>query len=355
MIYWNPDRFFTIPLLGWKMSWYFFFWDVGFLLAFFLCIYQFYRYQLNDPYFLKTDLKKGFESQQALLDQLNAEIKKVQDKEGVDEKYLGYEVVDVAKILKRKELEKRYSKKIFSLPARSVKFSIVVFCLIIFLVFLGARVVHMISYEHPFVYIKAPWKLFYFWRGGRASHGGIIGTCLAVWLFLKWAQPKLPFLTWIKAMDIWSPSILLGCAFIRLGNFFTQEILGKETSMPWGMVYGHPVDGSIPMPLHPVQLYEAIAYFSIVVFLLSLSRQLKFMLGEGKLCGLGFVLGFTARFFLEFFKQEQSHIMDPSAIFTMGQILSVPFVIFGFAIYYKNEILLLLKEKVLVFKKRAED
>ncbi len=127
-------------------------------------------------------------------------------------------------------------------------------------------------------------------------------------------------------------------AFIRFGNFFKQEILGKETFMPWGIVYGFPTDGSEPMALHPVQIYEALGYLFLGVFLLHLSRKSKYILGDGKISGLATVFGFLVRIFCEFFKQEQSKILSQDSFFTMGQWLSIPFIFLGFYLYYHREI-----------------
>ena len=115
--------------------------------------------------------------------------------------------------------------------------------------------------------------------------------------------------------------------FIRLGNFFDQEILGTPTDMPWGVIFGSPADQSAIVPRHPVQLYEGLAYLATFVLLYRLSKT-KAINSPGLLTGLFFILIFGARFLMEFVKAHQEANFDQSLL-QAGQLLSIPFVLGG--------------------------
>ena len=202
----------------------------------------------------------------------------------------------------------------------------------------GARLGHFLFYESPSLYLSDPLEFFRFRNGGLASHGAIIGIILAVILFSYRIRKTHPDLTWIRLLDLVSPPAALGCAFIRIGNFFNQEILGTPSELPWAVVFGHPADGSLPLPRHPAQLYEAIWYFAIAFLLWRLTYHRSFLLAKGKLIGLFFILAFGFRFFVEYLKTEQSHIFT-SHYLTMGQLLSLPVILAGFLFYFQSFLL----------------
>jgi len=87
------------------------------------------------------------------------------------------------------------------------------------------------------------------------------------------------------------------------------------------------------IPRHPGQLYEALAYFSIFIFLNLFSNKIK--KEKGYLFGLFLVLLFSARFFLEFFKIDQVGF-EAGMVLNMGQILSLPFIFVGLILMNKK-------------------
>ena len=127
--------------------------------------------------------------------------------------------------------------------------------------------------------------------------------------------------------------VALTCGFIRIGNFINQEIVGTPTSLPWGVVFGHPVDGSGSIPRHPVQLYEALGYFVLFYFLLRVWQTKKESIKTGLLSGLFFTILFTFRFFIEFFKESQGQLIENSSLQT-GQLLSIPCIIIGITLLF---------------------
>jgi prolipoprotein diacylglyceryltransferase len=112
-------------------------------------------------------------------------------------------------------------------------------------------------------------------------------------------------------------------------NFFNQEIIGTQTTLPWAIVFGHPFDGSPPLPRHPVQLYESFFYFLLFSVLFTLWKRKKVEVGKGTLTGLFFLFTFLFRFFIEFVKMPNSMLLNADSPLLMGQYLSIPFILVG--------------------------
>lgn len=203
--------------------------------------------------------------------------------------------------------------------------------LVILGIIIGARLGHVFFYDWP--YFKThPHEIYDISKGGLAglaSHGGAIGILLAIALFRLTIFKKYPKITFLTLVDTVAVPTALAGVFIRMGNFINQEILGTPSQLPWAVIFGHPADRSVPLPRHPVQLYEALAYLLIFCLMFSIWKWTKARWKPGSLTGLFFILLFSARFFLEFFKTAQSALIDESTL-QMGQYLSLPFIVGGF-------------------------
>lgn len=193
---------------------------------------------------------------------------------------------------------------------------------------IGARLGHFLFYEKPASYLRDPLNFFRIWEGGLASHGAAVAIILALILFSHRIRSLEPKLTWIRLLDFVSvPAAFIGFC-IRIGNFINQEILGTPSNLPWAVVFGHPADHSLPVPRHPVQLYEALFYLAVFILLWRLSYRRSFLSTEGKLIGLFLMLVFGFRFLIEWLKVEQSHLLSHCPL-TMGQMLSIPAILAG--------------------------
>ena len=200
---------------------------------------------------------------------------------------------------------------------------------------IGARIGHCLFYE-PGYYLSRPWEMllpFNFNNGftftgflGLASHGGILGVFLAILYFSR--KYKLDFL---KLLDIISIGGALAGVFIRLANFMNSEIIGKATNSDFGVIFKQ-VDDVVR---HPAQLYESFAYLLICITLYILYTKKGDRFGSGFIFGLFFSLLFMARFVIEFFKENQVGFEDQMT-FNMGQLLSVPFFLFGLYMMYRG-------------------
>ena len=182
----------------------------------------------------------------------------------------------------------------------------------------GARLVHCFFYD-PSYYLANPLKILAVWEGGLASHGGVMGVLLATWLFSR--KYKESFFWLLSRLSI--PAALSG-AMIRMGNFMNSEIVGQPTDVPWAIIFER-VDN---LPRHPSQLYEAMAYLAIFIFLFWVYRAVKPSFATKILPALWFLTIFTVRFFLEFVKTKQA-AYNVDQLLTTGQWLSVPFILLG--------------------------
>jgi prolipoprotein diacylglyceryl transferase len=180
------------------------------------------------------------------------------------------------------------------------------------------RLVHCLFYD-PKYFLAHPLEILEIWKGGYASHGGAIGLLLAVYWYCRRAGRP----TYLWLLDRLAIAAVITGAFIRIGNFFNSEIIGVPTDSVFGVVFLR-VDA---LRRHPVQLYEAITYLAIFLVMLWLYRT-KRATANGVLTGTYLALVFSARFGLEFFKTPQAAYEAGNAI-TVGQYLSVPFVVVG--------------------------
>ncbi|WP_370980754.1 prolipoprotein diacylglyceryl transferase [Agaribacterium sp. ZY112] len=191
-------------------------------------------------------------------------------------------------------------------------------------VVIGARLVHCLFYE-PDYYLSNPLEILALWKGGLASHGGGLGAILGVFFFAK--KNKMSFMSLLDRITL--PTALFG-VFVRSANFLNSEIVGAESELPWAIVFER-VDN---LARHPAQLYEALAYLCIFILLLSLYHKSKIKEYSGAMLGLFLSLCFSARFLIEFIKEPQASYSLGIGLNT-GQLLSLPFLIFGIFLFVK--------------------
>jgi len=184
---------------------------------------------------------------------------------------------------------------------------------------IGARLGHVIFYD-PDYYLAHPMKIFAVWEGGLASHGGGLGVLIGLYYGCK--KYKVDFMWLIDRLVI--PTALFGF-FVRFGNFMNSEILGKPTDSVFGIIFAR-VD---MIPRHPAQLYEGFSYLFIFFVLTYIYKTQYKKLKPGFLFGLFLVLIFTVRFLVEFVKERQADYTLGIDL-TTGQLLSIPFLLFGF-------------------------
>jgi len=231
-------------------------------------------------------------------------------------------------------LLRRYFHQVSHFPKNKIKVKAAFFAekiavYVIIGTIVGARLGDVLFYQDWAVIQKDPMTLVRFWEGGLASHGGAAGIFFALFFFSRRYRKEGGIFSFLRVLDLVVIPAAVGGCFIRLGNFFNQEILGTFTELPWGVIFGHPVDGGPLLPRHPVQLYESLWYFLTFLILFYYSKKNLGVQKPGKICGLFFILVFGFRFLIEFLKVEQSVFLTAASYFRMGQYLSLPFIAVG--------------------------
>ncbi|KUL19748.1 MAG: Prolipoprotein diacylglyceryl transferase [Proteiniphilum sp. 51_7] len=198
----------------------------------------------------------------------------------------------------------------------------------------GARLGHCLFYE-PGYYLAHPVEILKVWEGGLASHGGVIGIIIAVWLYSRKVTKQSMLWTFDRVMV---PTGFTA-AMIRLGNLMNHEIYGGPTDKPWGFRFVDNIyqwmRGAEPVftePSHPTQIYEAVAYLVVFALTMYLYWNTDAKHRKGLITGIGILIIFLFRFFVEFIKNVQvdSEIaLRESTGLILGQWLSIPFIIWG--------------------------
>jgi len=181
---------------------------------------------------------------------------------------------------------------------------------------LGAHLIHLAFYE-PRSFLQNPRRIIELGYG-LASHGGVLGAVLALWIYCR--RKGVPFHRYADPLAL---SAVWVIPFIRVGNFFNSEIIGRPTDLPWGVVF---LQRGYLEPRHPAQLYEAVTGVLLIALTFRLDRKRH---GPGFAFYLLTLLYFLARFLIEFVKKHQ--VLDEGALLTMGQWLSLPVIAIAIA------------------------
>ena len=205
---------------------------------------------------------------------------------------------------------------------------------------LGARMGHVIFYQ-PELFKEDFWSVFlpistknglqFTGFSGLASHGATIALIFTTLYYSFKIIKKNPF--WVY--DRLGIVVSLGGAFVRMGNFFNSEIIGKQVdpSSPFALLF--PQQSSeygITVPRYPAQLFEAFGYVCLFVLLWILYRKTNKKYQQGWLFGLFFIILWAIRFFVEFLKEPQGQEFIHIGNLNTGQVLSIPFMIAGVVI-----------------------
>ena len=195
---------------------------------------------------------------------------------------------------------------------------------------IGARLAHYFFYEFPLL-LSDPGKFFIDMItppfSGLASHGTML-MFFAIYLFAK--KRNVPYL---YVTDRIVPTVALGGAFIRFGNLMNSEIIGKPTDVPWAFRFFNDFEHPVVVPRHPSQLYESISCILLFILIMWIWSLKKEKTRNGLLTGIFMIILFTLRFFYEFLKENQVSF-ENSMKYNMGQLLSIPAVLFGVIVLF---------------------
>ena len=198
---------------------------------------------------------------------------------------------------------------------------------------LGYVLFYMMPLEQERALLARDWtEVFKTWHGGMSFHGGFLGVCVAI-IGYSWANR----ISVLRLGDLVAPCVPIGLFFGRIANFINGELWGRETGLPWGMVFcndrlrGEP-GGCLAgeYPRHPSQLYEA-ALEGVVIFLILriATHHVTWLRRKGAVTGLFLVLYGIFRILIENTRQPDAGLANLPLGLTMGIILSVPMVLAG--------------------------
>ena len=196
-------------------------------------------------------------------------------------------------------------------------------------VIIGGRLGYTILYNLKY-YLENPLEILMVWNGGMSFHGGLIGVIIASQMFSS--KHRVNQFLFLDLVALAAP---IGIFFGRIANFINSELIGRATDLPWSVQFIL-IDN---IKRHPSQLYEAFFEGIILFFLLEYFFRKNYLQSPGKISALFLIFYSLFRFFAEFFRSPDSQIGYIILNLTLGQLISILFLIFGGAlfVYKKNE------------------
>jgi phosphatidylglycerol:prolipoprotein diacylglycerol transferase len=206
-------------------------------------------------------------------------------------------------------------------------------------VILGGRIGYILFYDFP-VYLHDPLQALKIWEGGMSFHGGLLGVCVATWVWSRRHRLHV-----FDTIDFVAPLVPPGLFFGRIGNFINGELWGKYTGGDWGVIFPGAETQLRDMPAaqlqalhasgaldrfarHPSPLYEALlegAVLFAVVWWYSRKPRPRYAVA-----GLFALLYGVFRFAVEFVRVPDAQLEYLALGWvTMGQLLSLPLIVLG--------------------------
>jgi prolipoprotein diacylglyceryl transferase len=155
------------------------------------------------------------------------------------------------------------------------------------------------------------------WDGGLGIWGAVALGGVGAWIACRRRGIPLPAFG-----DAIAPGIILAQAIGRLGNYFNQELYGRETDLPWGLtiyerldpsgvISPHSLDGvstgQVYAVVHPTFLYELL--WNLLIFAVLIWADRRFKLGHGRLFAL-YVAGYcVGRFWVELMRSDTATLI----------------------------------------------
>jgi phosphatidylglycerol:prolipoprotein diacylglycerol transferase len=207
----------------------------------------------------------------------------------------------------------------------------------------GGRLGYVLFYK-PAEFLANPIDIIKIWEGGLSFHGGFLGVVVAVYFFSRRQNVPLPDLADIIAVAA-TPAILL----VRIANFINAELWGRQTDLPWGVIFpGQAAQACAtvlePCARHPSQLYESgLEGLLLGTILILLAFRFGALKKPWLLSGVFFMGYGIARFLVEFVRQPDAQFVSPGNELglafhingyglTMGQTLTLPMILVGLTV-----------------------
>tara|TARA_B100001175_G_scaffold313972_1_gene322471 strand:- start:1860 stop:2636 length:777 start_codon:yes stop_codon:yes gene_type:complete len=195
---------------------------------------------------------------------------------------------------------------------------------IIFGIIIGGRLGYVFIYN-PSYYFKNIIEIPMIWNGGMSFHGAVLGIILATIIFCKKYNQNIFYY-----LDLVALSAPIGIFLGRIANFINSELYGRVTDIIWSVKFIK-IDN---LNRHPSQIYEA-AFEGIFLFILLNFFYKKLPRKNGLISSLFIIFYSTFRFFIEFTREPDAHIGLVMLGMSLGQIISIIFLIIGIILFYK--------------------
>lgn len=222
------------------------------------------------------------------------------------------------------------TKKIYDREGISLEKLDKLFITTVIATLVGARLGHVIFYQTELLWedplsVLLPIQTVPEFRitgfAGLASHGAAIAIPIAMYYYSKKVVQK-PIL-WV--LDRIVLAVAFGGMFVRFGNFFNSEIIGKPSGTDYGVIFAQLGE---TFPRYPTQIYEAMGYLITAIVIYFLYWKTEKRKQEGYIFGVFLVLLWMVRLIVEFWKEDQDGERI-NYVLNTGQWLSVPFIILG--------------------------
>ena len=196
-------------------------------------------------------------------------------------------------------------------------------------IILGGRLGYVIFYNLEY-FSSNPIEILMIWHGGMSFHGGLLGVLASTIIYAKKHNVnKFIFL------DLIAGSAPIGIFLGRIANFVNSELYGRETDILWSVIFTK-IDN---ITRHPSQIYEALLEGVILFFILFFFIKKNYLLKPGLISSLFLIFYSLFRFLVEFFRVPDEQVGFIYLNLTIGQIISLIFLSFGFYLFFikKNE------------------
>ncbi len=193
---------------------------------------------------------------------------------------------------------------------------------IVFGILIGARLFYVVFYGAGY-YLENPLEIIMLNHGGMSFHGGLVGAVVGGSLVCWRLGISIP-----TVCDMGVIGAPIGLFFGRCANFVNGELWGKETTLPWGVMFE--TGGGVYR--HPSQLYEAVLEGLVIFAVLYVMSRRVPPRPQGTFMGMFLALYGVFRFLVEFVRVPDAQLGYLFGPITMGQLLSLPLVLLGIAI-----------------------
>ena len=194
-------------------------------------------------------------------------------------------------------------------------------------IIVGGRVGYILIYNLDY-YLANISEILMIWKGGMSFHGGLVGIIVSTFIYSK--KNNVNAFIFLDLIALVAPiGIFLG----RISNFINSELYGKESDIFWSVKF-LAVD---EIYRHPSQIYEAIFEGIVLFLILNYLYRKKVFINPGVISSIFLILYSVFRIIIEYFREPDIQLGYLIFNLTMGQIVSIIFLIFGIYLFFKKK------------------